>query len=376
MSELITNKITPGTGSSNTITLGDSGDTFTIPAGVTITNSGTATGFSTDEITKSTSEPTATTNPSGGVGSIWLRTTTGEMYCCTDATTNANVWTNIGDGTGTEPFVPTTATGGTITTDGDYKVHTFTTSGTFNFIVSAAGQPVEYLLVGGGSSGGGHHAGGGGAGGVLTATGLTVTAATYTVTVGAGGTAILASNADGNDGNDSVLSGTGITTLTAGGGGAGSTNSNVGHAGRATNGNGGGGGLTQSGGAGNGSGFAGGDGTSGGSPEYGGGGGGGAGAVGANGTNAVGGDGGVGVQNNITGTNVYYAGGGGGCAYATLSSCGAGGNGGGGAGAPAGATATSGTANTGGGGGGGTSHSSGNSGAGGSGVVILRYKFQ
>jgi len=43
------------------------------------------------EITKSTSEPTTSTNPSGGVGTTWLRTTTGEMYCCTDATTNAMV---------------------------------------------------------------------------------------------------------------------------------------------------------------------------------------------------------------------------------------------------------------------------------------------
>ncbi len=33
------------------------------------------------DITKSTSEPTATTNPSGGVGTVYLRTTTGEMYC-------------------------------------------------------------------------------------------------------------------------------------------------------------------------------------------------------------------------------------------------------------------------------------------------------
>ena len=45
MSELVTNKITPSTGSSDTVTLGDSGDTFTIPSGVTMTNSGTATGF-------------------------------------------------------------------------------------------------------------------------------------------------------------------------------------------------------------------------------------------------------------------------------------------------------------------------------------------
>lgn len=43
MSTLEVNKITPSTGTS--ITLGDSGDTFTIPSGVTLTNNGTATGF-------------------------------------------------------------------------------------------------------------------------------------------------------------------------------------------------------------------------------------------------------------------------------------------------------------------------------------------
>jgi len=53
MSELVTNKITPSTGSSDTVTLGDSSDTFQVPSGVTlnvasgatISNSGTATGF-------------------------------------------------------------------------------------------------------------------------------------------------------------------------------------------------------------------------------------------------------------------------------------------------------------------------------------------
>jgi hypothetical protein len=43
MSTLEVNKITPSTGTD--ITLGDSGDTFTIPSGVTLTNSGTASGF-------------------------------------------------------------------------------------------------------------------------------------------------------------------------------------------------------------------------------------------------------------------------------------------------------------------------------------------
>ena len=43
MSELKVNKISPAT--STTITLGDSGDTFNIPSGATVANSGTATGF-------------------------------------------------------------------------------------------------------------------------------------------------------------------------------------------------------------------------------------------------------------------------------------------------------------------------------------------
>jgi len=45
-SELKTNKISPATGTA--FTFGDSGDTFTIPSGATIANSGTATGFGGD----------------------------------------------------------------------------------------------------------------------------------------------------------------------------------------------------------------------------------------------------------------------------------------------------------------------------------------
>ena len=44
MSEIKVNKISPRA-ACGTVTLGDSGDTFTIPAGVSITNSGTASGF-------------------------------------------------------------------------------------------------------------------------------------------------------------------------------------------------------------------------------------------------------------------------------------------------------------------------------------------
>jgi len=42
-SEIKANKLSPATGTD--VTLGDSGDTFTVPSGATITNSGTASGF-------------------------------------------------------------------------------------------------------------------------------------------------------------------------------------------------------------------------------------------------------------------------------------------------------------------------------------------
>jgi len=51
-------------------------------------------------VTNSASDPVITTNPSGGVGTQWNNTTSGEVYVCTDATAGENVWTNIGAGTG------------------------------------------------------------------------------------------------------------------------------------------------------------------------------------------------------------------------------------------------------------------------------------
>lgn len=46
MSEIKSNKISPATGTA--FTFGDSGDTFTVPSGATLVNSGTATGFGGD----------------------------------------------------------------------------------------------------------------------------------------------------------------------------------------------------------------------------------------------------------------------------------------------------------------------------------------
>ena len=50
--------------------------------------------------TVSASDPTISTNPSAGLGAEWNNSTSGEMYICTDATAGANVWTNVGAGSG------------------------------------------------------------------------------------------------------------------------------------------------------------------------------------------------------------------------------------------------------------------------------------
>ena len=70
-------------------------------------NDGSAlTGVGGDGATKSANDPATDTNPSGGVGTLWANHTSGELYVCTDATTDANVWFNVGSGTGdVQPWV-------------------------------------------------------------------------------------------------------------------------------------------------------------------------------------------------------------------------------------------------------------------------------
>ena len=49
-------------------------------------------------ITTSASDPTISSNPSSGLGTVWANTTSGETYILTDATAGSNVWTNVGPG--------------------------------------------------------------------------------------------------------------------------------------------------------------------------------------------------------------------------------------------------------------------------------------
>ena len=245
---------------------------------------------------------------------------------------------------------------GVFDVDGSWQAKRYTgTYGTNGFYLpmTASGESysADVLVVAGGGSGSG---GGGGAGGVISTTPNFAVGKTYTVTVGAGGTAT------GRGANSRLFGVTGELIAFGGGGGyqtggsgGGTWEPNtVGAAGTAGQGNKGG----NAGGA---------------VGNYGcGGGGGGAGAAGTNGSGTTPGTGGIGLASSITGSSVYYGGGGGGGSpdsrYPATTAGGLGG----------GATsyyssADAGVANT--GGGGGTSYPPlGVYGAGGSGVVILR----
>tara|TARA_R100000654_G_scaffold1990_1_gene7208 strand:+ start:701 stop:2071 length:1371 start_codon:yes stop_codon:yes gene_type:complete len=226
MSEIKVNKISPRT-ACGTTTLGDSGDSFTIPSGVTITNNGTQVGFGrtgtvdwqtgsikTGDFTAANGEGYFVNTSSGGVtmtlpaspsaGSIVSVKDYANSFG-TNALTIGRNGSNINGDSDFDPtfetdgtfltliFVDSTqgwkitddstndtsltsalicATGGTETTVcTNFKVHTFTGPGTFT--VNSGGGPiavVDYVIVAGGGGGGGEAssnagAGGGGGGG-------------------------------------------------------------------------------------------------------------------------------------------------------------------------------------------------------------------
>ena len=445
---------------SNTITLGASGDTVTLASGASQTGFGR-----TGTVNWDTTPKTSTVTAASGVG-YFVDTTSGSVtvnlpagsagaivaiadYANTADTNKIVVAANGSEkiqGVATNPFEiaveggsvtlvyvdstqgwrPTdastaasitennvfiTATGGTITTSGDYKIHTFTGPGTF--CVSAGSGPVaklDYVVVaGGGGAGGSTNPGGGGGGGgaggyreshcattsgpytaspLATPSSLPVSPGAIPVTVGGGG-AGGPPNVGASFGNDSIFS-----TITAFRGGYGGMNGpgfpspyqpqpwQPAGRGRLQGGLGGsGGGAAIFSGQGNAcgntppvsppQGSPGGDGGS--ASQYGGGGGGGATAAGAD-ANPNGGNGGAGATSSITGSPVTRAGGGGGAS--TSGTDGSGGSGGGGNATSPGGTGGAGSANTGGGGGAAGSANNATGGAGGSGIVIIRYKFQ
>ncbi len=228
MSEIKVNKLTPRT-NCGTVQLGDSGDTITIPAGATITNNGTQTGFGrTGTVDWDTSIQTSTITVANGSG-YFVNTTGGAITANLPAgsagaivsfrdyantfdsnaltvsangsekingdTTDLTVstegealtlvyadatrgWLVVNDGNndaGSQSLFVTATGGNAISTCGNFKTHIFTGPGTF--CVSCAGNAagsntVEYLVVAGGGGGGNDQGGGGGAGGFRSFTAL------------------------------------------------------------------------------------------------------------------------------------------------------------------------------------------------------------
>lgn len=258
------------------------------------------------------------------------------------------------------------ATGGAVTRDGNYLVHTFTGTSGLNITSAPSNAVLEYLIIGGGGGGGADllSGGGGGAGGFLTG-GLIPGLTNYSIVVGAGGAATGGAGSGANGLNSSAFS---LTSIGGGGGAQGfmtSTPAGSGGSGGGAGALNGGSGLNGYNGAGTvGQGFDGG--LAFGGPGYAASGaGGGAGAVGSNANNTQGGNGGIGKFSTISGGANYYAGGAGGGSYANTPGIGGVGGGGNGSASTAGGN---GVANFGAGGGGGKSTSSG-----GSGIVVVRY---
>ena len=112
------------------------------------------------------------------------------------------------------------ATGGTITTSGDFKIHAFTGDGCF--VATQGAGPfgkAGYLVVAGGGGGFFDGGSGGGAGGYRFAdccSAIPITAGTYPITVGGGGAGANPGGCFGSRGSNSIFS---TITSTGGGGG-------------------------------------------------------------------------------------------------------------------------------------------------------------
>ena len=220
MSEVKVNKISPRSGTG--VTLGDSGDTFTIPSGATINNQGTAVNFGatgsaswvttvkTGDFTAvagegyfvdTTSQAITVTLPAspsaGAVVAVKDYANTWDTNNCTLGRNGSNIGgTALNSTLGTEGLAVTLvfvdATKGWLVTDSglqseapgptfvaatggtesivctNYKVHTFTGPGTFTVSCggnAAGSNTVSYMVVAGGGAGGVKRGGGAGGGG-------------------------------------------------------------------------------------------------------------------------------------------------------------------------------------------------------------------
>ena len=121
MSEVKTDKLSPRT-ASGTVTLGTSGDTFLIPSGVTLTNSGTASGFGSPAYASNASATDDTVNVDASDN---LQFNSG--YGSTATAYGCRAWVNF-NGTGTVAIMASgNVSSITDNGTGDYTVN-FTTA--------------------------------------------------------------------------------------------------------------------------------------------------------------------------------------------------------------------------------------------------------
>jgi hypothetical protein len=252
MSKIEVDTVEPQSGTS--LTLGASGDTITIPAGATLSNLGTASGFGL------TWQSVQTTGFTAVKGNAYPCDTTSAAFTVTlPATPSAGDQVQLVDYAGTfdTNFLTIDPNGNKLESGTDNLILIGEREGVIlTYIDSTQGwiatsginegtdalEPnsysVDFLVIAGGGGGGSSatsDAGGaGGAGGYRNSysteasggggsseTSLTFTPATvYTITVGAGGSAG-ATSVQAGQGANSVISGSGITTITSIGGGFG-----------------------------------------------------------------------------------------------------------------------------------------------------------
>jgi hypothetical protein len=320
----------------DTITIGASGDTITIPAGATLSNLGTATGFAS--IAWQSSIVTAATLSAVSGNGYWIDTTSNACtvtlpssasvgdqvqlvdYAGTFATNNITLTSSLNIEGAADDKLLTTNREGVIITYVDATQGWVASSGVNSGTQALNPLPydIDFLVVAGGGGSGssktGSGSGGGGGGGYRTSTQTVNSGTVIDVIVGeggAGGTGT-SGNVVGSNGSDSSISGSGLTTITsAGGGGGGHASGAAGTAGGSGGGGGGNSGATgAAGGAGNTPSTSPSQGNNGGTVTTGGGYGSGGGGAGGAGVNGGGSAGGVGTANSITGSSVTYSAGG------------------------------------------------------------------
>jgi hypothetical protein len=188
MSKIEVDAIEPQSGT--TLTVGTSGDTISIPAGVTLANSGTATGFASIAW-QSTIVTTSTLTAVAGNG-YWIDTTSNACTITLPSSANVGdqlIFSDYARTWGTNKII-IDSNGLNYQGDPDTSTVEYNTNGqSINIVYSGATKgwipisdddvtdapvippySIDFLVIAGGGGGGGNVAGGGGAGGYRTST--------------------------------------------------------------------------------------------------------------------------------------------------------------------------------------------------------------